>query len=128
MAAITNYLENALVDHVLRGIPYASPISLFVGLFLTDPTDAGGGIEVAGGGYVRQNAFFGAPVDGVSLNTNLITFPVALADWGVIPYAAILDAAFAGNMLFHCKLADAELVLTGDTFSVLIGNLAVSLA
>ena len=55
MAALSNYLENALINATLRNTSYTSPSTVYVGLFTTDPTDAGSGTEVSGGSYARES-------------------------------------------------------------------------
>ncbi len=54
MAEFSNYLENKVLDHVLRNTSYTSPTTVYVGLYTSDPTDAGSGTEVSGGSYARQ--------------------------------------------------------------------------
>jgi len=126
MAALSDYLENALLNHVLRATTYVSPVPVYVALFLTDPTDAGGGTEVSGGSYSRQVVTFNAPSGG-SCDNALVTFTTATADWGTIPYIALFDAASAGNLLFHAPLLDTVTVLNGETFSIPAGQLIVTL-
>jgi len=73
MAAMSNYLENALVNAVLRNTAYTSPTTVYVGLYTSDPTDANTGTEVAGNGYARQAATFATPSNGASTTSaNLI--------------------------------------------------------
>ncbi len=43
MAAMSNYLENALINEVLRATGYTAPTTVYVALFTSDPTDAGSG-------------------------------------------------------------------------------------
>ena len=68
MANFSNYLEDALINATLRNTSYVSPTTVYVGLFTTDPTDAGTGTEVAGGSYARTAVTFGAPSNGVATN------------------------------------------------------------
>ena len=46
MAELSNYLENKLLDHILKNVSYTSPTTVYVGLFTSDPTDAGSGTEI----------------------------------------------------------------------------------
>ena len=47
MSALSNYLENAWVNHVLRNTAYTTPgTSIYVSLHSADPTDAGSGAEL----------------------------------------------------------------------------------
>jgi len=127
MAAISNYLENALINAVLRNVSFTSPASVYVALFTTDPTDAGSGTEVSGGSYARVAATFGAPSGGVSTNSGTVSFPTATGSWGSVTHMGIYDASSAGNLLFHGALTVPKTVGNGDTVTFAIGSLSVTL-
>lgn len=127
MAAISNFLENAIIDHWLRNSAAASPATVYIALFVDDPTDADTGTEVAGGSYARTSATFDAPSDGVTQNSAAITFPSATADWGVVTHLGIYDASVGGNLLFHGMLSIGQNVLNGQTFSLSAGALIVEI-
>lgn len=129
MSAMTDYLENKLVDHILRSTPFSVPIALYVGLFTSPTTDAGGGAEVVGGAYARAAAGPGLTAwkgthgttsgassgnTGVTQNAIVITFPTPSADWGSITHYAIFDALSGGNMLFQGPLQSPKTVNNGD--------------
>ena len=51
----SNYLENKLIDHVMRGVAFTTPgVNIFVALYTAAPGEAGGGTEVIGGAYARK--------------------------------------------------------------------------
>ena len=128
MAEMSNYLENAMINAVLRNTSYTSPGTVYVALYTTDPTDADTGTEVSGGSYARTAVTFGAPSNGVSTNSASVTFPTATASWGTVSYIGIRDASTSGNLLFHTALDEAKTVGTGDIFTISTGNLSVTLA
>ena len=128
MAALSNYLENALINATLRNTTYTSPAAPYVGLFITDPTDAGSGTEVSGGSYARQTATFGAPSDGASTTSADITFPTCTADWGTVAFFGIYDASTSGNLLYYGALNNSKTIETGDILKIEAGNLTVTLA
>ena len=64
MSAATDFLEDKILNHVFRNVAYTAPATVYVGLFTTATTDAGGGTEVTGGGYARQAG--GGHGDGVA--------------------------------------------------------------
>jgi hypothetical protein len=128
MAAMSDFLETEILDHVLRNAAYTQPAVVYVSLHTTATTDAGGGTEVAGGAYARQACTFGAPSGGASTTTIDITFPTATAGWGTVTHAAVWDAATVGNMLFHGALTASKVVATNDVFKFLAGSLTVTLA
>jgi hypothetical protein len=129
MSALSNYLENKLVDHVFRNTPYAVPTAVWVALYTTAPTDAGGGVEVAGGNYGRvqvgpsttawnatQGGTAGASsgTDGQTENAADIVFPSPSATWGLVSAFGLLDAASAGNLLVWSTLTPSQQVNGGD--------------
>jgi len=128
MAEFSNYLENAIINAVLRNTTYTSPATVYVGLFTNDPTDADSGTEVSGGSYARTSVTFGAPSNGVSTNSADVTFPTATASWGEVTHVGLYDASTAGNLLFHTGLDTAKTIDSGDIFKITSGNLSVTLA
>ena len=127
MAEFSNYLENAVIDAVLRATSYTSPTTVYVGLFTTDPTDAGSGTEVSGGSYARTAVTFSAPSNGVTSNSADVEFPQATASWGSVTHIGLHDAASGGNLLFHTVLDTTKTIDSGDIFKIASGNLTVTL-
>lgn len=123
--AKSDFLETNILNHVLRGISYSSPATVYLALYTVAPTDAGGGTEVSGGAYVRQEAAFDAPVGNQVVNSADILFPIATLDWGTIVHFALFDASSSGNMLYHESLTASRTIQTGDQFRVLAGQLIV---
>ena len=128
MAAMSNYLENALINATLRNTSYTSPSTVYVGLFTSDPTDAGSGSEVSGGSYAREAMTFGAPSNGASVNSAAVEFDQATGNWGTITHFAIFDALTTGNMLYHGALTASKTIETGDVFKFATSSVSVTLA
>jgi len=126
--SFSNYLENAVLDHVLKVAALTVPTNLYVALYTVAPTDAGGGTEVTGGSYARKvaNAWTTAS-GGAAENSAAITFATATAGWGTVVAFAVFDAITAGNMLFHGTLAANKTVLTDDAVEFAIGAIDVTL-
>ncbi len=122
----SDYLENQLLDHVLRNVGYTPPATVYVALFTIAPGEAGGGTEVTGGSYVRQAITFGAAAAGVSSNSAQVTFPVATADWGTVVAAAVFDAATGGNQLYYGTLSASKTILTNDQFILPVGGVTIT--
>lgn len=127
MAEFSNYLENKILDHVLRNVSYTSPTTAYVGLFTSDPTDAGTGTEVSGGSYARQVLSVTTASGGIVTSSGDVTFPQATATWGTISHIGILDALTSGNLLMHTALTTSKVIETGDILKVSSGNLTVTL-
>ena len=128
MAEMSNYLENAVINAVLRNTSYTSPAAVYVGLYTSDPGEGNTGTEVSGGSYARTAVTFGAPSNGVTTNSASVTFPTATASWGTVSYIGLRNASTAGNLLFHTALDEAKTVGAGDIFTISTGNLSVTLA
>ena len=144
MSALSNYLENKLVDHVFRNTPYAMPTTVYVALYTAAPSDAGGGTEVAGGGYARvqvgpststwtatQGGTAGASsgTAGQTANAVDITFPVPSTTWGTVTHFGLFDAITGGNLLLWAALTASQAVNNGDAApKFLAGALTVTFA
>lgn len=127
----SNYLENAILDHMLGGPDYVRPATVYMALFTAAPTDAGGGTEVTGGSYARvaitNNATnFPAAVGGVKTNGTAITFPTPSAGWGTVTHWGLFDASTSGNLLRYGTLTVSKTVDSGDVISFPIGDLSSS--
>jgi hypothetical protein len=129
MSAISNYLENALLNATLRNTTYTSPATVYAGLFTTDPTDAGTGSEVSGGSYARKAITFAAPSNGVTTNSAAACeFDQATGSWGTITHFAIFDALTTGNMLYYGALTTSKTIASGDVFKFATSSVSVTLA
>jgi len=127
MAAISDYYENKIIDHMLRGQAFTPPSAIYLALYTTAPSDAGGGTEVSGGSYARQSFTLTAASGGASSNSADITFPTATADWGTIVAVGIFDASTGGNLLMWANLTASKTVNSGDTFKINAGDLDITL-
>lgn len=128
MAAMSNYLETALVNAVLRNTSYTSPTTVYVGLFTSDPTDAGSGTEVSGGSYVRKAMAFASPTNGATSNSSAVEFDQATASWGTVTHFGLFDASSSGNLLLHGALTASKTIDSGDVFKFATSALTATFA
>lgn len=119
---MTDYLEDKLRDHVLRGIAYAAPATVYLRLFTTATTDAGGGTEVAGGSYTGKAVAFQAGAAGTGAADNPAAVSFANMPGATITHAALFDAATGGNMLMHAPLSSPKTTTAGDTLTFAAGD------
>jgi hypothetical protein len=126
MAEFTDFMENKIIDHMLRNQSYTPATTVYVALFTAAPSDAGGGTEVSGGSYARQAAGLSAASGGASSNAADITYPQATADWGTVTHCALFDALTSGNMLMWTPLDASKTINNGDTFKINAGDLDVT--
>lgn len=125
MAAMSDYLENAVLNLTLRGVAFTAISTPRLALFTSDPTDAGSGAEVTGGSYARQTAAFATPSNGVAANSADVSFVNMPAV--TVTHVGVFDAASGGNLLYHGPLQTARTLTAGDTFTVRAGDLTVTL-
>ena len=127
--SFTNYLENAVMDHVFGAGTFTKPAGRYIALFTAAPGEAGGGTEVSGTGYARQSSAFTltgtAPTQAA--NTSAVEYPTAGSAWGTVTHAAVFDALTGGNMLAYAALTEAKPISSGDVFRFPAGNLAFTL-
>ena len=137
MSAASNYLENKVLDHVLRNTAFTQPTALYLGLFVNTSGSAAANLEegtltdevtTSGSAYIRKTIAFGAASGGSAANSATVTFDAATANWGTITHVAVMDAETAGNVLFYGAVTTSKTIETGDTFQVSSGNLSISLA
>jgi len=117
---LSDYLANALLDHVLKGDAYTQPVSLFAALVTGTIVDADTGSTISEptgvGNYARieHNAYNAASL-GATENGSTITFATASATLGTITDVAVCDALTTGNLLFYSGLNTAQPIDSGDT-------------
>lgn len=133
----SNYLEAGIINLVLRGQNFPAPSKNYIALFTADPTDVNiTANEVVGAWYSRQDVAKGGgidtgwtpPVDGVSTNTMVITFPSVTDSPVTVTHFGIYDAVTGGNLLFHGALAAPKLLSVDDMLMFPIGALRIGVA
>ncbi|MCW5550449.1 MAG: hypothetical protein KIT44_15925 [Opitutaceae bacterium] len=109
----TNYLANAMLDHVHGGGNYTRPATIYLAALKA------GDVEVTGGSYARlavtnNSTNFPAAVNRAKANGAVLAFAQATADWGLIVAIAAYDAASGGNQLWKVPLAGNEKFFLAD--------------
>ena len=123
----SNFLENKILDHVLKVSSYSQPTALYVALYTTDPGDGDSGTEVSGGSYARVSVSFGAASNGTSSNSAAVEFPTATSSWGTIVSAGIRDASTGGNLLFYGSLTTSVTIGANEALRFPVGDLSISI-
>lgn len=144
MSAMSDFLENKLIDQLFRGQTAPTTTTLYVGLLTAAPSDSGGGTEVSGGSYARvavtsslanwagtQSAgstTASSGTGGQTSNNAAITFPTPSAGWGSVTHFGIYDAASGGNLLFWGALTIAKTINQADTVTFPAASLSITFA
>lgn len=105
-----------------------TPITPYVALFTTAPTDSTSGTEVSGGSYARVSGAskFATPASGSVSNNATITFPTATANWGTVVAFAVMSASSGGSILYWGDLTTSRAIVSGDTPSFAASSLTLT--
>ena len=149
MAALSDYLESGLLNHIFRGGTFSKPSNISLALTSGVPLDSNtgqtipelpSGINGSGTGYSRID--LGAPNNetwshlttdiasgiGTIRNSGQLVFNTALLDWGWVSGIAITDHADvgSGNLLMHAQLDNPRIIYTGDNAKFDASTLEIS--
>lgn len=132
-AALTDFAENKIVDATMRAQAIGTPVTWYVALYTTCPTDSTAGTEATGGSYARVAVTAGlaawagtqsagstvasSGTGGTTSNNAAITFPTPTASWGTVVCWAITDASTAGNIWIYSALTVSKTINIGDSVS-----------
>lgn len=119
--AFTEYLSQALLNHVFTTSPYTVP-TIYVGLLDTSHT------ELSGNGYARVACSGWAGSGGEVDNDANVDFPEATGAWSEAIYAAIYDASTAGNKLAEAALTAGKTIASGEVARFNAGDINITLS
>jgi len=141
--ALTNALENSLVDWLLRGQTYTPPATSYIALYTVCPTDSTAGTEVTGGSYARAavtsslanwagtqsagSTVASTGTNGTTSNNGALAFPAATADWGTVNCFGVTTASTAGTLLIYAPLSSPRNITSGSTASFAPAALTVQI-
>lgn len=113
----SNFFEEKMLK-LLRNEAIAGQSNLYLGLFLSNPSDTGSaGTEINYSGYARQKITFGNPTasgsDMYIQNSADITFPKSLTSAGTVTYVGVFNSASGGDMYLYGELATPLVVQNG---------------
>ena len=143
MAALSDYLENKIIDWLLRGQAYTPPATVYIGLSTTATADDSFGTEPSGNGYARvaiasslanwagtQGAGTTSVSNGTGGQTSnniAVNFPTPSGSWGNCTHWFVADAASGGNLLIHNALVATTNIQSGDTVAFANGALTLTI-
>lgn len=128
MSAMSDYLENKVLDHVLGTTAYTMPTTVYVGLATASFADDNSGTELTGNSYARVSATFDAASGGTTDNSAAIEFAAATGSWGSVSHFGIFDALTGGNLLIHGAFTTAKTIANGDILKINTGDLDITAA
>ena len=143
MSGFSTYLDDNIINHIFKGVVYTPPTK-YLALFRqsTGLQDNHGfaSFELASsdGAYARvalEDSMWSPSFNGVTKNTEELSFPVATTDWGEVTHIGIMDAATGGNCIAWGALAnpvtgeaEGRDVEVGDQLIIRVNALTVTLA
>ena len=128
MSAMSDYLENEILDHILGTVAYTMPTTVYVGLSTGSFNDDNSGTELSGSNYARESISFGAAASGTASNDAAVEFNAATGSWGTVSHFGIFDALTSGNLLIHGALTASKVIETGDILKIAIGDMDITAA
>ena len=138
MAALTNYLESGILNHLFRQSSYIAPSTVYIGLnksFISGNIESGITDEPNTGSYIRQQYIsnqsrWTTPYQSGSAtaiyNNYPVEFPLATENIGNISGIFISDASVSGNILFYTALTSPRNIREGDQFIIPSGSLKIT--
>jgi len=128
MSAMSDYLENETLDHILGTGAYTMPTTVYVGLSTASFNDDNSGTELTGNNYAREAAAFTAAASGTTSNSAAVEFNAATGSWGTVSHFGLFDAVSGGNLLIHGALTASKVIDTGDILKIAIGDMDITAA
>lgn len=120
----SDYLEDKILDHVLRNTAYTPAATVYAALFTADPGETGASNEVSGGSYARQAVTFSAASGGVIASSADVTFDALPA--ATITHFGIFDASTGGNFLYGGALSSSVELISGSDVVFSSGQITVT--
>ena len=114
MSAMSNYLENEILDHVLGTGAYTHPSQVYIGLATASFGEGNTGTELSGNGYARQAINFSAASGGTTSNNANVDFPAATASWNSVSHYAFSFSSVNNFIKKYINLSLKEIVFMND--------------
>ena len=130
MANMTDSFEKEILDGVLGVTALTTPATVYLALFLADPTESGDVTnEVVADDYARLSldTLFSAATSDTSVNTSDITFPTTTSAWGAVSHIGYMKSGTktADDMMVYSALDTIAVVGSGHDFVFPVGNLSL---
>ena len=124
--AKSNYLENKILDYVLRDTADWAPSAVYLSLHTSSPGETDGN-EISGNGYSRQAITFAAASGGSSASNSVEEFTASGGSFGTITHFGIHDQSTDGNLLYYGALTGGgKTIADGDTLRFASGAITIS--
>ena len=119
-------VAQAILNALCRNVPWTQPPAFFIKLHTADPGAAGA--TAAFGDATRQQATFAAAQADGTITTSADTNWTNVSAAGTVTHVSFWSASTAGTFLGSDDLAVARTLAIGDNFTILAGDVDLSLA
>lgn len=143
--AFSDYVENKVVDLLVRGQAFTAPATVYVGLSTAACSDSSVGTEVANSNNYSRVAITSSLANwagtqgagttvassgtgGVTSNNAAVNFPTPSGSWGTVTHWFLSDSGTygGGNLLICAALTASQTIGSGNTVSFAIAALTVT--
>ncbi len=129
MTDMSNYLEDALLDHVLGNTAFTQPTNIYALLHVGDPGETGAS-NLATDTTKSGAITFAAASGGSAASSAAASWTsLATADPDTLSHVSLWDnsgAGATGNCLFKGALSSSVVVNDGDDFTIPSGSLTIA--
>jgi len=117
-AGASDYMANAMLDHLFYDTPLAQPGAIFIALCTATvlDNDTGTTISEPGENYARiQHDDWKIAIAGASSNSGTVVFDKATGGtWGTIAHFALCETLVTGNLLLHAACTTPKQIVVDD--------------
>ena len=118
-------ISQSILNALCRNVAWTQPAAFFIKLHTADP-GAAGATAAFGDATRKQATFSAAAADGTITTSADINWTNVTAA-GTVTHVSFWDASTAGNFLGSDDLATPRTLAIGDNFTILTGDVDLSL-
>ncbi len=118
-------VADALLNALAQAANYTAPVAFYVKLHTGDPGAAG--TANAAANTTREQATFGTGASGGAISNTVAVTWTSVPNAETYSYVSYWDAVTAGNFIGSSQLGTARTVAVGDTFTLPIADLSLSI-
>jgi len=127
MGSLTDFAENAILNHIFGNIAYTPATDIYVAFGSTTAIDDGTGFtEATYGSYARKIVLFGAADSRSIVQSTKINFAKSTLGNETYSYYALFDAVTGGNILAYGDLNNDINVVTNSTPSIAASEIVIN--
>lgn len=119
-------IAQAMLNALCRNVAWTQPPGFFIKLHTADPGAAGA--TAAFGDATRQSATFAAAASDGTITTSADTNWTNVSAAGTVTHCSFWSASSGGTFLGSDDLATPRTLAIGDNFTILAGDVDLSLA